>query len=130
MDSQKSAINAAIAAVIGLSLFFLLKPVYDRSKSKKAKAAPERRKIEPPVFTDEQLEENPLSHDAMVALNAYIAAWNDDDTLLELAELNDELHKEMSMTVHWSGTQLVVRDSSNGNDILMNETEIEEKKKD
>lgn len=124
MDAKKAFIFLTVFGG-GYLIFKAVKPKERKNLSKGAIQMQEedpndRPYIDPPIIDDEEANNNERSSDAIVALSAYISAYNAKEPQSVLDDLNTEISDSYGLKVYRrrSDNKLVVSDL-NGDDILV-----------
>ncbi len=118
MQLSDDAKKAMIVFGGGLLLFLLFKPKQPNYKKIAAGGSvdepkpKERTKIAEPKADPKELKGNKKASDALIALKAYIAAYNSGEPQSQLNKLNAEIKQEYGLTVFRRGldNKIVVAD--------------------
>jgi len=121
--NEESAKKALIYVLVAVGIFLLFKPKKDSDKKTtstpltKFTNASGRDKLKMPDVSGID-PNNQLANDAIIALTAFIDAYNKDETEERLTELNQEMKSSFGLFIIKTEDEIFVKDM-NGNNVLV-----------
>ena len=121
--NEESAKKALIYLLLAAGIFLLFRP--KSNIEKKTSTTPltpftnssGRTKLKMPDTSNID-SSNQLANDSVIALTAFIDAYNKDETEERLTELNQEMKANLGLFIEMTNTEIFVKDMS-GNNVLI-----------